>query len=167
MFGACTPVLEEMVSNHPSIPPRTSQDSADLYHTPLVIPFPGRGAVPHREAAPELGSFLLPFSEPLSHPSRDGCNGESQTPMQPPKHGPSPAHAATVFLFSPCFFTTRNIHFSAFSAPDIMQKPLNTTPEISLLGGDALVRAHHWATSIRAGFCWGQTWSLLFWPFFR
>lgn len=58
-----------MVSNHPSIPSCVSQDGADLYHTLSVIPFPGHGAIPHTEAAPELGSFQLPFSEPLPYPS--------------------------------------------------------------------------------------------------
>lgn len=57
--------------------------------------------------------------------------------------------------FSPSvsFLLSFNIQFSAFSAPDILETSFSTTPNISFLGGDAPLRAHHWATNVRTSFC--------------
>lgn len=81
--------------------------------------------------------------------------GSTRPTHSPLSVGTLPAYAAAVFPFlsSVSFLLTSNIQFSAFSPPDILQTSFSTTLKISFLGGDALDRAHHWATNARTGFC--------------
>lgn len=153
LFGAGTPAVAELVSNHPPCP-HTCPEAGQICITPLsLIPSPGHGAIPHAEAAAELGAFLLPFSEPLPHPSGDKEEGRAAGSIL--SVGTSPAHTVPVLPFSSSASSllTSNIQFAAFSAPGTLEAPCSMTPKIPFLGRDAPVRAHHWATSVRTGFC--------------
>lgn len=102
-----------------------------------------------------LGHSSFPSRSLFHIPLEIEATGRARPARSLLSMGTLPAYAAAVFPFlsSVSFLLTSNIQFPAFSAPDILETSLGTTPKISFLGGDALVRAHHGATKVRTCFC--------------
>ena len=102
-----------------------------------------------------LGHSCFPSLSLFHNPLETEAMGRARPTRSLLSMGTLLAYTVAVFPFSSSvsFLLTSNIQFSAFSAPDILQTSFSTTPKISFLGGDALVRTHHWATNVRTGFC--------------
>lgn len=141
--------MAELVSNHPPCPHTPPKAGQICITAPSLTPPPAHGAISHPEPAAELGAFLLPFPEPLPHPSGDRETGRAAGSILSVGTSTVPV---LPFSSSASSLLISNIPFAARSAPGILEALFSMTSKIPFLGGDAPVRVCHWAIRVRTGF---------------